>query len=203
MNVIRLGCGRAGTLFYEPDGLLLRSCLIPVDKRHSEHLLTFQLGYLGPGEITVHVALDGGPVDSGDLAGEPSITAALLRGTESLDDDLDECAVHRHRIPGVWLTYVSVPDAKVSYRYTVWGQPGVGDDDLRGELTTEVSGLVPLLTATTRVGATRTPVPDPVRAQAVFDWNQDTGGGNTPPPPCYHEEDGPPVRLGKSADQSS
>jgi hypothetical protein len=202
MNVIRLGCGRAGTLFYEPDGLLLRSCLIPVDKRHSEHLLTFQLGYIGPGEITVHVALDGGPVDSGELAGEPSITAALLRGTESTDD-LDDIIVPQHRVPGVWLTYVSVPDAKVSYRYTVWGQPGVGDDDLRGELTTEVSGLVPLLTATTRVGATRTPVPDPVRAQAVFDWDQDTGGGNTPPPPCYHDERDQQVRLGKNADQGS
>src|SRR5262249_37515440 len=117
MNVIRLGCGRAGTLFYEPDGLLLRSCLIPVDKRHSEHLLTFQLGYIGPGEITVHVALDGGPHDGYDLNAEPSITAALLRGTES-PDDLEECAHPHHRSPGVWLTYVSVPDTKVSYRYT-------------------------------------------------------------------------------------
>lgn len=202
MNVIRLGCGRAGTLFYEPDGLLLRSCLIPVDKRHSEHLLTFQLGYIGPGEITVHVALDGGPQDGYDLNAEPSITAALLRGTES-PDDLEECAHPHHRSPGVWLTYVSVPDTKVSYRYTVWGQPGVGEDDLRGELITEISGLVPLLTATTRVGATRKPIPGTVRAQAVFDWNQEEGAGNTPPPPCYHDGKDAAVPLAGGAERTA
>src|SRR6266699_5419425 len=31
MTKIQLGCARAGTLFYEPDGLLLRTCLIPKD----------------------------------------------------------------------------------------------------------------------------------------------------------------------------
>lgn len=183
MNTIRLGCGRAGTLFYEPDGLLLRSCLLPVDKRHSEHLLTFQLGYLGPGEIAVHVALEGGPVDAGGTT-EPSITTALLRGTESFSDP---GGMEPQRIPGVWLSYVSVPDARVHYRYTIWGQPGVCDDDLRGEMVAEVSGLVPLLTATTRASMTRTPLPDSVREQDIFDWDQMDGQGNVPPPLCARE----------------
>jgi hypothetical protein len=182
MNTIRLGCGRAGTLFYEPDGLLLRSCLIPVDKRHSQHLLTFQLGYLGPGEIAVHVALEGGPVDGSGQATES--TTALLRGTESFSDP---GGMEAQRIPGVWLSYVSVPDAKVQYRYTIWGQPGVCDDDLRGELVAEVSGLVPLLTATTRASTTRQPIPDSVREQDIWDWDQEDGHGNVPPPLCARQ----------------
>ncbi len=166
-TTVRIGCGRAGTLFYEPDGLLLGSCLIPIDKRHSEHILAFQLGYLGPGEITVHVAIDGGPVGT-ESSGEPSIMAALLRGTEAADD---LPGIARGRFPDVWLTYVSLPDTNIKYRYTISGQPGVEEGNLRGELISEVSGLVPLLTATTRTGATREPIPESVRAQKALLWN--------------------------------
>ncbi len=166
-TTVRIGCGRAGTLFYEPDGLLLGSCLIPIDKRHSEHILAFQLGYLGPGEITVHVAIDGGPVGT-ESSGEPSIMAALLRGTEAADD---LPGIARGRFPDVWLTYVSLPDTNIKYRYTISGQPGVEEGNLRGELISEVSGLVPLLTATTRTGATREPIPESVRAQKALQWN--------------------------------
>jgi hypothetical protein len=170
VTTIRLGCGRAGTLFYEPEGLLLRSCLIPVDADHREHLLTFQLGYLGAGEITVHVTLDGGPAGHSTS----SVTTALLRGT---DADEDEVGIAHDRIPSVWLTYATVPDNQVRYRYTVWGQPGISGDDLRGELITEITGAVPMLTATTRAGATRQPLPDVVRSQPVMDWDQASGSG--------------------------
>lgn len=192
MNTIRLGCGRAGTLFYEPEGLLLRSCLIPVDKRHSQHLLTFQLGYLGPGEIAVHVGLEGGPVGDAS-AGEPDITAALLRGTDSLPDP---DGLVPERIPGVWLTYVSVPDTRVNYRYTIWGQPGAGDDDLRGELVTEISGIVPLLVATTKASTTRVPIPDSVREQDIFDWDQEEGQSTLLPP--VHDREAAWARFGQA-----
>ncbi|WP_225849134.1 hypothetical protein [Streptomyces sp. HPF1205] len=175
MSTIRLGCGRAGTLFYEPDGLLLRSCLIPVSSRHGEHLLTFQLGYLGPGEITVHIALEG---DTGALS-SPKNTTALLRGTDADDEDEDGESAHR-RIPGVWLTYATVPEREVAYRYTVSGQPAEADDHLRGELVTEISGRLPLLTATTLAQATREPLPEGVRSQPVMDWDQADGSGAEP-----------------------
>lgn len=182
MTTIRLGCGRAGTLFYEPGGLLLRSCLIPVGTGHGEHMLTFQLGYLGPGEITVHITLDGntGPRSS------PKITTALLRGSDADDEDDPYAYESSHyRIPGVWLTYVSVPDSQVEYRYAVSGQPSPGAGDLRGELVTEITGILPLLTATTREVATRVPLPEAVRSQPVMDWDQ-TDGSGTGGPSCPH-----------------
>jgi hypothetical protein len=135
-------------LFYEPDGLLLRACLIPVDERHGGHLLTFQLGYLGAGEIGVHVVLEGA-VDRGDgvfCQLEPTAAAATLNGTA------------RWSSPGVTLTYVSIPDTAVRYRYTVWGQPAA-DDEMRGELRVEISGQVPLLSAVTTAGVTSVPLP--------------------------------------------
>ena len=168
MTTIRLGCGRAGTLLYEPGGLLLRCCLIPVGTSHGEHLLTFQLGYLGPGEITVHITLDGG---SGACGGSKASTV-LLRGTDADDDSA------YLRIPGVWLTYATVSDAQVNYRYTISGQPGPGTEDLRGEVVTELTGALPLLTATTREMATRKPLPESVLSQPVMDWDQTDGSGS-------------------------
>ncbi|MDN3259870.1 hypothetical protein QWJ26_08615 [Streptomyces sp. CSDS2] len=167
MTIVRLGCGRAATLFYEPGGLLLRSCLIPTGPRHTEHMLTFQLGYLGAGEITVHVLLDG-PGDG------PRFTTTLLRGTDADDDGVDS---YHHRVPGVWLTYATLPDTEVRCHYTVSGQPLDGDD-LRGELVTEIAGALPVLTATTRAVATRRPLPEPARCQPVMDWNQANGSGS-------------------------
>ncbi|HET8660655.1 MAG TPA: hypothetical protein VFM55_16835 [Micromonosporaceae bacterium] len=162
MGTVRLSCASASTLFYEPEGLLLSSGLVPVDEQHRLHLLTFQLSYLGPGDIMVHVSMTGGP--TAPAAGEgrgrvngrrnawsprPSapphrtFTAAVLRGVRS------------ERRPSVWLASATVPDTDVHYRYTVWGQPD--EDELRGELTVEVSGLPPLLTAATRATVTDEP----------------------------------------------
>ncbi|GAA1375923.1 hypothetical protein [Streptomyces beijiangensis] len=157
MATSRLGCGSAVTLFYEPDGLLLRSCLIPVNDQHRQHQLTFQLGYLGPGDITVHIALEGGPSARGLLAADPIVTTAVLSGLDPLDENAE---VSRHRIPGVRLSYVTVPDEQINYRYIIWGQAGSPEDTLRGELSTMVSGRVPELTATTRAGVTRKAIPD-------------------------------------------
>ncbi|MBV2156567.1 hypothetical protein [Kitasatospora sp. SUK 42] len=171
MTTIRLGCSRAGTLFYEPDGLLLRSCLIPLGNSHDSHLLTFQLGYLGPGEITVHVALD----EDSATRSSPSFTTALLRGIDA--DEEEEIGARHSRPPGVWLTYAVLPDSRVNCRYTVWGQPSAVGDDLRGELTTEVSGTLPMLTATTTAGITRRPLPDTIRSLPVMDWDQANGSG--------------------------
>jgi hypothetical protein len=150
MGTVRLKCSGAENLFYEPDGLLLSVCLVPVDDEHSLHVLVFQLSYLGTGDIVVHIAIEGSadtPAPEGDT--HPQFTAAVLRGTAG------------HRRPGVWLTSVAVPDTDVHYRYTVWGQPGT-DDEVRGELVAEVSGTVPLLTATTKVSITQAPVPTDV-----------------------------------------
>jgi hypothetical protein len=178
VTTIRLGCGRAGTLLYEPGGLLLRCCLVPFGTSHRKHLLTFQLGYLGPGEITVHITLDGEP----GLRGSARATTALLRGTDA--DDEDEYESGRLRMPGVWLTYATVTDSPVNYRYTVSGQPGPGAEDLRGEVVTEFTGALPLLTATTRAMATRRPLPESVRSQPVMDWDQADGSGSAPQFPC-------------------
>jgi hypothetical protein len=175
VTTIRLGCGRAGTLFYEPGGLLLRSCLIPVGAGHAEHLLTFQLGYLGPGEITVHILLDG----AAGARSAPKSTTALLRGTDADEDDDGYESAH-YRIPGVWLTYVTLSGAKADCRYIVSGQAGAGLDDLRGELVSEISGTLPLLTATTRTTATRNPLSAEVRSQPVMDWDQTDGSGSAP-----------------------
>jgi hypothetical protein len=173
VSTIRLGCNRAGNLFYEPEGLLLASSLIPVSSRHGEHLLTFQLGYIGAGEITVHITLEG---DIGGLS-SPRNTTALLRGTDADDEDGD---ASYHRIPGVWLTYVTVPEREVAFRYTVSGQaPDEYDEGgLRGELVTDVSGRLPLLTATTRTRVTRKPLSKAVLAQPVMVWNQTDGSGD-------------------------
>jgi len=156
MKTMQISCEEAKTLFYEPGGLLLRSCLIPVGERHAQHLLTFQLGYLGIGEITVHIALAPANERPETVTNKPTFTTAVLSGIDVLDD-IDE--VSRHQIPSVDLSYVTVPDRQVDYRYTVWGQPGATDDDLRGELSIVVSGRLPTLGVTTRAGATRTAIP--------------------------------------------
>lgn len=171
MTTIHLGCSRAGTLLYEPGGLLLHCCLIPVGTSHGEHLLTFQLGYLGPGEITVHITLDGEP----GTHGSSKPTTVLLRGTDADDDESAYL-----RIPGVWLTHATVSDSQVNYRYTVSGQSGPGSNGLRGEVVTELTGALPLLTVTTREMATRKPLPESVRSQPVMDWDQTDGSGSEP-----------------------
>lgn len=153
MNVVQLVCAGAGTLLYEPDGVLLRSCLIPVNGDHTEHLLTFQLGYLGPGEIKVVVILEGGP------EGQPparTVEEATLWGTGLIADDF----VHMPPpSPSVFLTYARAPHGPVSYRYTVLSDPD-SRDGKRGELVTEVAGQGPSLTATTLAGVTSRGVPD-------------------------------------------
>jgi len=153
MPTVRLKCAGARALFYEPDGLLLSSSLAPVDEQHRNHLLTFQLSYLGFGDIAVDVARQGGvtgheltygggDVDGGpSFSGGPDFVEVVLNGMTSSAP------------PGVWLTSVIVPDAEVHYRLTVWGKAG-GDDGLRGELTADVWGCPPLLTATTRASVT-------------------------------------------------
>lgn len=148
MATVRLRCAGAEILFYEPDGLLLSSSLLPVDEGHGLHLLTFQLGYLGTGEIGVHVAVDGGAKGQGECptSAEPPVKAVLLRGAA------------RGRDPAVWLASVMVPDAEVRYRLTVWGQPAA-DDALRGELLADICGMPPLLVASTKAGITRAPLP--------------------------------------------
>jgi hypothetical protein len=150
-------CAGAATLFYEPDGLLLRSCLIPGDDQHNRHMLTFQLGYLGTGEILVYVVLEGQVTDTEGhvVPMKPQISAALLSGAAPRAN------------PGVTLTYVSIPDTPVEYRYTLWGQPA-HDDDLRGELLVEVCGQVPLLTAKTTAGITSIPFPEEVRSLGLL-----------------------------------
>ncbi|MEO6090669.1 MAG: hypothetical protein ABIQ18_46960 [Umezawaea sp.] len=131
--------------------------MIPVDPLHTAHLLTFQLGYLGVGEITVHIALE-----AVDGVGEPTdrmeLTTAVLSGVDLLED-VPEAS--RRTIPSVELSYVTLPNRQIDYRYTVWGQTGDPQNDLRGELSTLVSGTLPTLRATTRAGATRKALPLP------------------------------------------
>ena len=151
---LRFGCGRAGTLFYEPEGLLIRTCLIPKDDRHSEHLLTFQLGYLGAGQITLHVSLAASPDPDACLPPEEEtapITAVALRGTDAAAaaDGLPPGN------PGVWLTYCTLRQSRVHYRYSVWGQTPPDGSEFCGVVTTDVEGSVPNLTATTSAGVTR------------------------------------------------
>lgn len=153
MPTVRLKCAGARALFYEPDGLLLSSSLTAVDEQHRNHLLSFQLSYLGVGDIAVDIALQGGSngheltyrggdLDRGpDFNSGPDFVEVVLKGMTGSTP------------PGVWLTSVIVPDAEVHYRLTVWGNPG-GDDGLRGELTADVWGYVPLLTATARASVT-------------------------------------------------
>ncbi|MEV0495331.1 hypothetical protein [Streptomyces atratus] len=152
MRTSLMGCEGATTLFHEPDGLLLRSCLIPKDRQHREHLLTFQLGYLGPGEITVHVGLEGGSSRGGRIVGSLGVSTVVLNGVEAAEEFPERS---RQRIPSVQLTYVTLLD-----RYVVWGQAGSSDDDLCGEISTVVSGSAPMLATTTRVGATRKAISD-------------------------------------------
>jgi hypothetical protein len=161
MGTADLHCGSAANLFYEPEGLLLRCCLLPADEEHLRHLLTFQLGYLGSGQITVDVVLEGGPVTQIPTMGaEPAIVAARLGGAGDAGGTVPQ--------PGsspasAHLSYISVPDGPVQFRYTVWGQATTADS-LRGELSAVVSGHVPDLTVTTRSGATRTVPRAPRRA---------------------------------------
>lgn len=149
----RLVCEGAATLFYEPEGLLLRCCLIPVDAEHLQHLLTFQLGYLGPGEITVSVALDGGldgALETGAESGVP------LRGTGGVDG---VAWTRRRTAPSVHLSYATLVDEQVDVRYTVWGQAAGIEDGPRGELAAVVAGRLPDLTATTTARVTRVAIP--------------------------------------------
>jgi hypothetical protein len=147
MSTVRLRCAGADTLFYEPDGLLLSAGLAPVDDQHAQHLLTFQLAYLGAGDIRVYVSTDGGPRDTGSAAeNDLTFTPAELRGSGG--------GVQ----PGVWLSSTLVPDVSVQYRFTVWGE-AAGDDGLRGVLVAEATGVVPLLTVTTRASVTREVAP--------------------------------------------
>ncbi|HZN19977.1 MAG TPA: hypothetical protein VFB84_17585 [Micromonosporaceae bacterium] len=188
MGTVRLPCASASTLFYEPEGLLLSSSLVPVDEQHCLHLLTFQLSYLGAGDIMVHVSMTGGPTDpaAGDGRGRANGSATVpssLSGAGSATLTGSGYLLTNGRRPGrspipsssprrtftaavlrgatsgsrpsVWLTSAAVPDTDVHYRYTVWGQPD--EDELRGELTVEVSGLAPLLTAATRATVTDEP----------------------------------------------
>lgn len=167
MGKSNLQCRSATNLFYEPDGLLLRSCLLPADDEHLRHLLTFQLGYLGSGEIIVEVALEGGPVTQLPTASdEPAIVTAHLVGVGA---DQAGGSIQRHgslSCPPVTanLTYITVTDGPVHFKYTVWGQAAVVGDCLRGELSAVVSGQVPDLTVIVRAGATRTTSCAPRRA---------------------------------------
>jgi hypothetical protein len=147
MSTVRLKCAGAEVLFYEPDGLLLSSSLTSVDPQHRHHLLAFHLSYLGPGSITVTIAVDG-ITDGGPIPQAHRITTAELRGAGGGPG------------PAIWPTSVLIPDSEVAYRFAVWGQ-ALDDSDLRGELVAAVSGVVPLLTVATRAGVTREPVPAP------------------------------------------
>lgn len=171
MTRIYIGCERAGTLFYEPNGLFLRGSVVPTNGSHSSHVLTFQLSYLGPGDIAVYIILESASTQAGSPAGQPSVTKAALRGTEALDNVL----YANGRVPGVWLSYAMLPTGCAACRYTVWGQPGSSRDDLRGELVSNISGSLPVLTATTEAGVTRAPIPDVVREQPTHEWDQDSG----------------------------
>jgi hypothetical protein len=163
MATANLYCGGATNLFYEPEGLLLRCCLLPADDEHRRHLLTFQLGYLGSGEITVDIALEGGSAADLPTWAEPSIVAAHLCGADEADGGLP--GPRTGSAPtSVNLSYVTVPDGPIQYRYTVWGQAGAESDDLRGQLSSVASGSVPDLTVTTRSGTTRTVPRAPRRA---------------------------------------
>ena len=152
MGTISLKCAAAEALFYEPDGLLLCASLLPVDDRHDRHVLAFQLSYLNIGEIVVHVAVTQSVDAHEDEDLNRSFMAVPLCGSGDR--------------PRVWLSSLPVPDTEVHYHYTVWGQ-ACGDDMLRGELTAEVSGVVPQLTVTTRVSVTRAPIPTDVAHPAV------------------------------------
>jgi hypothetical protein len=156
MNTVQLGCAEAGTLLYEPEGLLLRSCLVPMGSDHAGHLLTFQLGYLGPGQVTVVVMVEGGAVDDESPATMPVVTTVRLWGTDLHVADLAAMAPPS---PSVSLSYVSVPNTDVRYRYTILSTQAASDDETRGEIVTEVAGRVPLLTARTRADVTRRPIP--------------------------------------------
>ncbi len=162
MGKSNLQCGSATDLFYEPDGLLLRSCLLPADDAHRRHLLTFQLGYLGSGEITVDVALEGGPVTLIPTAREqPAVVSARLVGAGKTYFGLSK---HDSLAATANLSYITVNDGPVQFKYTVWGQAAVMGDSVRGVLSAVVSGRVPDLTVSIRSGAARTSPCAPRRA---------------------------------------
>jgi hypothetical protein len=152
MRRSNLQCGTATNLFYEPEGLLLCSCLYPADDKHLRHLLTFQLGYLGTGEITVDVALEGGPgTQITTPSDEPTIVAARLVGAGNAWGSTSR----RDALPGtVNLSYVTISSGYVQLKYTVLGQAAMGGS-LRGELSATVAGRLPNLSVTTSSGATR------------------------------------------------
>ena len=156
MTTSNLHCGGAANLFYEPEGLLLRSCLLPVDDDHRQHLLTFQIGYLGSGEITVDIALEGGPVADALTGVEPNIVSARLSGAGESDGGVPRPGLAP---ASVNLSYITVPEGPVGYRYTVWGQPGAASDSLRGQLSAVISGSGSDLTIATFTGVTRTVPP--------------------------------------------
>ncbi|GAA4681689.1 hypothetical protein GCM10023263_16550 [Phytohabitans rumicis] len=133
-------------LFYEADGLLLSAGLLPVDEQHHEHLLAFQLSYLGTGAITVHAGVAGGPLDGSGSAPEADFAPVSLHGASGGP-------------PSAWMSSLRVPDTEVNYRLTVWGQAS-GDDRLRGQLVSEVSGYAPLLSTVTRASVTRESLPE-------------------------------------------
>ncbi|MFI7601301.1 hypothetical protein [Actinoplanes sp. NPDC049681] len=161
MGKSNLQCGSATNLFYEPEGLLLRSCLLPADDEHRSHLLTFQLGYLGSGEITVDVALEGGPVTQPPAEREePAVVVARLVGAGTTPHN--GCLSANAN-----LAYRTVGDEPVQFKYTVWGQAAVMGDSLRGELSVVVVGRVPDLTVTTRSSATWNAPRAPRRAPQV------------------------------------
>jgi hypothetical protein len=126
--------------------------LVPIDNDHSSHLLTFQVGYLGPGQVSVVVMLEGGAVDDEWHPTDPVGTSVRLWGTDLHVTDL---VAMPPPSPSVSLTYTSVPNTEVRYRYTILSAQSASDDGTRGEIVTEVVGRVPLLTATTRANVTR------------------------------------------------
>lgn len=153
MATTNLECANATNLFYEPDGLLLRCCLLPADDEHLRHLLTFQLGYLGRGEITVDIGLDGGPIGSDCAALQPNIVIVRLRGAAEGGRPSPGAA---DPPTGVNLSYVNIPEGPLQYRYTVWGQAGA-TGYLRGQLSVVVSGSASALIVNTRSGVTHAP----------------------------------------------
>ncbi|MGC4852843.1 hypothetical protein ACLQ24_05465 [Micromonospora sp. DT4] len=130
-------------LFYEPEGLLLTAGLLPADVGGREYRVMFQLSYLGSGEITAHVGFE--QCDGTDKTAPEFVTVELLGAA-------------RHRMPIIWTASASVRAEQVNCRLIIWGEPA-GDDLLRGELIAEVSGRLPVLTATCQASVTQAELP--------------------------------------------
>lgn len=164
MSTVRVKCTGAQVLYYEPGGLLLSTSLLPVDEWHGQHLLTFQLSYLGAGDLAIQVAIeaiqvaiedDASPEPILDVATGPPFAAATLRGG------------HKDAVqPGAWLSSMLIPDSRVDYRLTVRSGPVVDGTGLTGGmLVARIAGYVPLLNADIRAGVTQ---PLPVALPAVL-----------------------------------